>query len=166
MVKPPTDLHVTFQLKRTLKFVLLETFPGQAVSRCRNPCLPIDGVTGFRQALTRIQDTANMNFVWELPFQQSLSPGRAVRQLWHSKCFSTECVPKERADSTSRRKSLVNRIRVLRSSRPIAFSLLVYTGQPPSTRLFLKKRRTTPPLPVQSRSENALGHMATGGSRK
>src|ERR1700684_2309714 len=49
---------------------------------------------------------------------------------------------------------------------PIAFLLLVYTGQPPSTRLFLKKGRTSPPLPVQSRSENALGHMATGGSRK
>jgi hypothetical protein len=38
----------------------------------------------------------------------------------------------------------------------LAFSLLVHTGQPPSTRLFLKKRRTSPRLPVQSRSENAL----------
>jgi hypothetical protein len=38
----------------------------------------------------------------------------------------------------------------------LAFSLLVYTGQPTSTRLFLKKRRTSLLLPVQSRSENAL----------
>jgi hypothetical protein len=38
----------------------------------------------------------------------------------------------------------------------IAFSLLVYTGQPISARLFLEKRRTSLLLPVQSRSENAL----------
>jgi hypothetical protein len=38
-----------------------------------------------------------------------------------------------------------------------AFSLLVYTGRPASTQLFLKKRRTSLPWPVQSRSENALG---------
>jgi hypothetical protein len=37
-----------------------------------------------------------------------------------------------------------------------AFPLLVYTGQPTSARLFLKKRRTSLLLPVQSRSENAL----------
>jgi hypothetical protein len=37
-----------------------------------------------------------------------------------------------------------------------AFSLLVYTGQPASARLFLKKRRTSLYLPVPSRSENAL----------
>jgi hypothetical protein len=38
-----------------------------------------------------------------------------------------------------------------------AFSLLVYTGQPASARLFLKKRRTSLHLPVQGRSDNALG---------
>src|SRR5271155_447632 len=37
-----------------------------------------------------------------------------------------------------------------------AFSLPVYTGQPIPTRLFLKKSRTSPHSPVQSRSENAL----------
>ena len=37
-----------------------------------------------------------------------------------------------------------------------AFSLLVYTRQPLSTRLFLKKSRTSLNLTVQSRSENAL----------
>jgi hypothetical protein len=37
-----------------------------------------------------------------------------------------------------------------------AFSLLVCTKQPLPTRLFLKKRRTSPKPPVQSRSENAL----------
>src|SRR6202012_4644234 len=42
------------------------------------------------------------------------------------------------------------------SISPTAFSLLVYTGQLRLTRLFLKKRRTSPLLPVQSRSENAL----------
>jgi hypothetical protein len=59
----PTDLHAIFQLKRTLKFPLLETFQNQAVPRCRNPCLPIDGVTLFRHLLKPIQDTALMDFV-------------------------------------------------------------------------------------------------------
>jgi len=36
------------------------------------------------------------------------------------------------------------------------FHFWVYTGQPASARLFLKKRRTSLHLPVQSRSENAL----------
>ena len=35
-----------------------------------------------------------MDFVCGLPFPQSLSPGRAVRQIWHSKCFSSEWVPR------------------------------------------------------------------------
>ncbi len=39
---------------------------------------------------------------------------------------------------------------------PTAFSLLVLTERPHRTRLFLKKRRTSLPCPVQSRSENAL----------
>jgi hypothetical protein len=37
-----------------------------------------------------------------------------------------------------------------------AFSLLVLIERPHPTRLFLKKSRTSPPCPVQSRSENAL----------
>ena len=37
-----------------------------------------------------------------------------------------------------------------------AFSLLVFTKQPLQRRLFLKKSRTSPSCPVQSRSENAL----------
>src|SRR5271168_4824714 len=41
-------------------------------------------------------------------------------------------------------------------TRTKAFSLLVPTEQPISTRLFLKKSRTLPHSPVQSRSENAL----------
>jgi hypothetical protein len=42
------------------------------------------------------------------------------------------------------------------SKSAIAFSLLVYTRQPLSTRLFLKKSRTSLNPTVQSRSENAL----------
>src|SRR5271168_5255628 len=37
-----------------------------------------------------------------------------------------------------------------------AVSLLVFTEQPLPSRLFLKKSRTSPDFPVQSRSENAL----------
>jgi starvation-inducible DNA-binding protein len=43
--------------------------PGARCIRCRNACLPIDGVTLFRQALTRIQDTAHIktkNFHWHM----------------------------------------------------------------------------------------------------
>jgi hypothetical protein len=41
------------------------------------------------------------------------------------------------------------------SGRVTAFSLLVLTEQPIRTRLFIKKSRTSPRSPVQSRSENA-----------
>jgi hypothetical protein len=44
-----------------------------------------------------------------------------------------------------------------REETATAFSLLVYTRQPLSTRLFLKKSRTSLNPTVQSRSENALG---------
>ena len=42
------------------------------------------------------------------------------------------------------------------TTAPTAFSLLVLTEQPHSTRLFLKKSRISLLCPVQSRSENAL----------
>jgi hypothetical protein len=49
--------------------------------------------------------------------------------------------------------------------RDTAFSLPVLTERPHPTRLFLKKNRTSLPCPVQSRSENALAALCTGGCR-
>ncbi len=43
----------------------------------------------------------------------------------------------------------------------LAFSLLVYTEQLLPTRLFLKKRRTSLHLPMESRSEKALSYAAS-----
>ncbi len=53
---------------------------------------------------------------------------------------------------------IVRKCRVAYSSLRLArvFSLLVFAERPYSTRLFLRKSRTSLPSPVQSRSENAL----------